>query len=566
MPLANLGQHQLGMFHVDADDGPLPVRTRADLATSDPEISVTSDRQTRWRLATCHRFGISDWVVVGVLIAARIALGLIRLSLPGLQNDEVLFVNAATLGVPHMFLQDQVLGVPILVFPYIGALKSWVYIPIFATFGESAMSIRLPAELITTAGLALLYPALQSLVNRPVALLALALLCFDNSLFWLTRDDVGPSALEFSLKCAGVFFAYRLAGTGRLRWLTLLVLVLALGVFNKLNFIWVVNAVALVSIGLMLARHAQLRGKLVGYMVWVAGLAVIYAEFGAYYFTQHIGLINASRHQSSVLSHTWPRWLAGTKALLSGTWFYSYALSGMAPRLVVAYALMALFMIGAVASLLPGRTRNSPLAMMALISLLITAQMLVTYDATAGWHYIASYPFIIVVACYGMWALGQLLRLPWRAAAVLLAAAAVAFLAYDGLLTVRYFQQLNREPKFSAWSPAIYRLSDYLRRQSGTVIAVDWGIQPSLFALNPNPRWHDYAFAFDSTSPAKLRLAKAGIAATRGRKLIVSYTPREEVTPHVDANLAVAERGHLRRLTTIRGDSGIPVYTVYAYH
>jgi 4-amino-4-deoxy-L-arabinose transferase-like glycosyltransferase len=527
---------------------------------------ATPERRPASPVARARGLAHADWLIVGILITARILLGLLQISRPGLQNDEVLFVNAATLRVPGDFLQYQVLGIPVMVFPYIGALKSWLYVPIFGLFGESPMSIRLPAELITTAGLVLLYPAVRTLVNRPVALLSLALLCFDNSLFWLTRDDVGPSALEFFLKCAGLFCAARLSRSGRLRWLALLVLTLGLGVFNKLNFIWVVNAVALVSIGPLLASRARLRRRPAAAVLWIGGLAVIYAAFGTYYFSQHIGLINAAQHHGPVLSHTWPRWVAGTEELLSGSWFYSYALAGMAPRLVVAYALFALFIVGAIASLLPGRRPSSPVATIALITVLVTLQMLVTYEATAGWHYISIYPFIFITCSYGVWWLTQSIRLSRRNGMVLVTAVAVAFVAYNGVLMAKYFDQLRREPRSSAWSPAIYRLSDYLRRQPGTVIAVDWGIQPSLFALDPNRRWVNDAFGFNRSAPAQLHQTAAWLAGVPGRKLIVSYTPQDETFPHVDANLAVAERGHLHRLTTIRDAAGAPVYYVYAYH
>jgi hypothetical protein len=523
-------------------------------------------RRPRAPAVSGRHLGQADWLIVGLLVAVRIVIGLIQISRPGLQNDEVLFVNAATLGIPHLFIQYQVLGIPVMVFPYIGALKSWLYIPVFAAFGESPMSIRLPAELITTAGLVLLYPAVRSLVNRPVALLTFALLCFDNTLFWLTRDDVGPSAVEFFLKCAGIFFAYRLGRNGRLRWLALLVLALALGAFNKLNFIWVVNAVALVSIGPVLASRAQLRRRPAAAAIWIGGLVVIYAAFGSYYLTQHIGLINASHHHGPVLSHTWPRWVSGIEALLSGTWFYSYALAGMEPRVLIAYVLGVLFIVGGLASLLSKRWANSAVASMTLITLLINVQMLVTYAATAGWHYISIYPFVFVVASYGAWTLARAVRLSWRKAAVLMTAVAVAFFAYDGALMAKYFHTLNGEPRFSGWSPAIYKLSDYLRRQSGTIIAVDWGITPPLFALDPNPRWHVYFGFADASSPIQIHLAAEAIAGVPGRKLIVDYTPQKELNHGVDANLAAGERGHLRLLTTIRGDSGATVYNVYLYH
>lgn len=55
------------------------------------------------------------------------------------------FVGAATGKRPYRGR----LGIPLMIFPYIGALKSWIYIPIFALCGVSAESIRLPVMVIS---------------------------------------------------------------------------------------------------------------------------------------------------------------------------------------------------------------------------------------------------------------------------------------------------------------------------------------------------------------------------------------------------------------------------------
>ena len=67
--------------------------------------------------------------------------------------DEMDFVGAATGKRPYRGW----LGIPLMVFPYIGALKAWIYTPIFALFGVSALSIRFPVVLISCGTLALGY-------------------------------------------------------------------------------------------------------------------------------------------------------------------------------------------------------------------------------------------------------------------------------------------------------------------------------------------------------------------------------------------------------------------------
>ena len=151
------------------------------------------------------------WALLAALLVIRIVLSEHLIDEPGLQYDETLFVNAATLQLPGVGVAHSVAGIPVMIFPYIGALKSWLYEPIFKVFGTSPTTVRMPAVLAVSVGLGFLYLAVRDLVNRPVAILVFVVLCFDNSVFWLTRDDVGPSALELLLKCFVLWCVARFA-------------------------------------------------------------------------------------------------------------------------------------------------------------------------------------------------------------------------------------------------------------------------------------------------------------------------------------------------------------------
>jgi 4-amino-4-deoxy-L-arabinose transferase-like glycosyltransferase len=503
------------------------------------------------------------WTAVVGLLAIRVGLSWHSIGDPGLQQDETLFVNAATLRVPGVNITHSLLGVPVMVFPYIGALKSWIYDPLFAVFGNSATVIRVPAVVIASLGLLFVYPAVRDLVNRQVALLAFVALCFDNSVFWLTRDDVGPSALEFALKCAALFCAARFARSSRRRWILLLLAVLALGVFNKLNFIWIVNAATVVSVIVAVRYRHRLRPEWRIAATWVAGLALIYAAWAIYYFHYHIGSIVGPSGNSII--QPWADFDPGTSAVLSGTWFYTYALAPLAPRTAVVWLVIVLFTAGAIASVAVPKLRSLPVAALALTTVLISFQTLITLQATAGWHYVAIYPFVTIVAAYGVYAIARTVLVSDIGVYVALACAGILALTYDGLLMAKYFDQIGSEPTNAAWSPAIYNLSRDLRNTKATIFTADWGIFNPLFALDPSTRFRELAFALRYPVPGVLAAIGAQVGATPGPKLIVTHVDSTLQFPDANADLLDAMGRHLQLARVVSGPDHTPVYVIYRY-
>src|SRR6202042_2575764 len=118
--------------------------------------TTATTAQPRPAVSAASRTARLAWVAVGVVIVIRTVLALADISRPGLDPDESLFVNAATLRLPGIFIAHTFHGITLMVFPYIGALKSWLYDPIFAVFGISPASIRVPVVLIVSGSLFLL--------------------------------------------------------------------------------------------------------------------------------------------------------------------------------------------------------------------------------------------------------------------------------------------------------------------------------------------------------------------------------------------------------------------------
>lgn len=95
---------------------------------------------------------------------------------------------------------------------------------------------------------------------------------------------------------------------------------------------------------LIVSYRAALRARARWLTIWIGGLAVIYAGFGAYYLGDHLSKVQTV-HRPTSLGALWPVYSGGSEAILSGTWFYS-CLAPLNPRLAVVWIVLALFAAG----------------------------------------------------------------------------------------------------------------------------------------------------------------------------------------------------------------------------
>ena len=188
-------------------------------------------------------------IIVAGAVLAYVLISLFHIRNPGLYYDESLFVNAA-LGAPDNddFVSYRLFGIPLMNFPYVGALKSFVYAPIFAVFGVSLLSIRLPAVLLSAGTIVIIYLLLSRLIPRWIAAVTTAFVAVDTSFILMTRLDEGPIVLMLLLKVVAVYALIRSLQTSSWRFFALSLMLLVLGVWDKLNFIWIVAALAPASI------------------------------------------------------------------------------------------------------------------------------------------------------------------------------------------------------------------------------------------------------------------------------------------------------------------------------
>ena len=184
------------------------------------------------------------WQVVGLLaiVLVYLALATHRIARPGLYYDEMLFVGPATHKSPYL----KCFGLPLLTFPYIGALKAWLYTPIFGFFGVSPMTVRLPVILVACGTLVVQYLFVRRALGPGWATAFTAACSIHPGFVFLTKVDWGPVSLMFFFKslCLLLLFSW-FRSDKTFPWFFFGACLL--GFFDKFNFVWFLVALAIAT-------------------------------------------------------------------------------------------------------------------------------------------------------------------------------------------------------------------------------------------------------------------------------------------------------------------------------
>ena len=171
-----------------------------------------------------------------------IFLATYRLKLPGLYMDEVDFVNAAQGAHDNTMIHMRLGRVPVLIMPYLGALKGWLYAPIFSLFGVSAVTIRLPAILLAAVTLLIFAQLLRAKLGGVWSSIAVWIMAVDPVNILPSRVDWGPTVLMHLFQAAIFALWLSYLDVAKIWKLVLIFVSAGLGFFDKFNFIWLVLA------------------------------------------------------------------------------------------------------------------------------------------------------------------------------------------------------------------------------------------------------------------------------------------------------------------------------------
>ncbi len=338
------------------------------------------------------------FLVCGIL-TLFIILSVIDLNKPGVTADQLLFVNAAIGPLDGSYIYKTIHGFPIFLMAYIGALKAYIYKPIFYLFGVSVDSIRLPVIFIMASALLILYKAISIRVDKKIALFTILLLATDPSNIAYTRVDTGPTVLEFFFKCLSMFSLFLFFKTKKHKYLILLIIFLGLGLFNKTNFVWFVNSLFLAC---LIFYRDKFKGK------WTLFLGVCYIAFVSFSFI--IFRIAATDYSAVAISFSFVKLqqnivivISNFLQLLGGEAFMQFVYGRSPHNFTGIYAFLLIFInLLGIYFFIKNRKKiskeTSKFYFFILVIFLATLiQLFMTQIAVSAWHAYAVYPFITIL-------------------------------------------------------------------------------------------------------------------------------------------------------------------------
>ncbi|MGZ3695419.1 MAG: hypothetical protein ACXWQO_14980, partial [Bdellovibrionota bacterium] len=169
-------------------------------------------------------------LAISICVTAFLVLATYKISYPGLNVDELFFMNAALGDLDGTFITKKLGPIPIYSLSYLGAIKMWLYWFIFKIFNVSIISIRLPMILTSTMAVIGFFALAKKHFNERAAWMATSLLALNPTFIGATRQDY--AGLEFGIQL--LIFAALLGGAST----ALLAALCVLGLYYKISFMW----------------------------------------------------------------------------------------------------------------------------------------------------------------------------------------------------------------------------------------------------------------------------------------------------------------------------------------
>ncbi len=545
----------------------------------------------------------AHWALILALLL-YLFFALTFLQLPGLQYDEALFANAALGGTHGPFLEWRVdaagVSIPLMLMGYLGALKAQLYAPIFALFGTSVLSVRLPVVLIGAATLLFTYRFARDVTGTASARLCVLLLALDPSFIFANKLDWGPVALGTALKMASLYVLWRWTVRGGRFLLGAGSLLLGLGLYDKIVFIWFIAAVVLAASVCYPSKIKELvrpANAAVAATFLLLGCAPLVAfnilyplrtfekqrliqnpdpRLGSLAFRGELfqstldgRAIQDLVHQpgpgelAEVMSRTtagrldrylgWPaHWLR-----LDRTWNLYGLLIGLA----------AIGVLRLRARLADSRK----IAFLVLLLALLCLFILITAQATGPHHVLMIFPFTHILTAFGLW---QIIRtgralvgssaLRGRVVALIVAG---PFLVSELAVGTAYLKSFAVLGGRGNWSDAIYGVAGFASRRTDRYFALmDWGFSSQLLILTQGRIDQKEVFGeLDYLPTSAEKMAALVPYLMNPGNILLFHVPRYESRHTFDLFKAALRNYSIgaRRIETFYQRDGLPLAVAY---
>jgi hypothetical protein len=495
-------------------------------------------------------------------------LGLILIPYAGIQTDEATFSVVMYGPVnPSFCINLFHRSIPLMIFPYAGALKSLLYWPIFRIFGVNLYSLRVPVLLLGAVTILLSYRLLEIMAGRRAALFAALLLSTDASFLMTNTFDWGPVALQHFLFVAGcLLFARHRPVLGSFLF--------GLALWNKAVFIWALSGlIAATAVSYFPAIRKVLANRR-AVILCVLAFALGASPLFVYNFHAPNATLRANVHPSLDDIHIKLLSLNGT---LNGDPMFGFIAAPeydgqpKAPRSLAGHVSCwlrdrvgriesSLFVYAIVFACLAaplwwrdGGWRAGVFAIVFIVVAFMT-MALVRYTGAAH-HIVLLYPIPHLLAAIGL----SVTRPRW------LRVTALAVLIVSNLLVVnQYISELERNGSYRLWTDAFQPLSDKLAGfENRRIYTLDLGMEDNLNLTEKGRLQIKKGYPLTDLTPARMEEMIADRNA-----LFLNHVPSVQYFTGIDemlGTLAKTDGFQRRDVAVIRDSNSRPQFELFVF-
>ena len=463
-------------------------------------------------------------ILLTLFLLSFTVLSSLYLTKPGLQMDEILFANVALGEIsPTTYVAKKFGGITFFVLYYIGALKSWIYIPIFKIFGFNYYSIRFPMILLTLVSITLFFKSFRLAFKlKHFAWLALSCIVFEVTLIGMIRTDVAPMAFEYFFKSLSIYLLFKYLKEKKKLYLFLIPIPLLLGIFNKFNFIWYSNAF-IFSAFILAFLNKKLNSKRQLYTTLTISLGLV---FGMLFLIRYLnpGMLGSKilKDPKQLIEKT-KMFYSFWKSIFDGNGFYelqylkTYFITDQSDfRFYVdgifsyffelSFAIFLIGMFVVFKAFLQKKAESKHISYIFFLGLIViqSLQVLIVSNATNIWHFYMIFPFYSICVLLGIYFLTEK---KYQSLRFLFVGLFVIYNLYGYSKYVDAF--INKKPT-NLWTNKIEDLAAYVKPIKGEFIELEWGMDSQLVCLTKQNKFRlgfqipDGYYITDLENPSKL--------------------------------------------------------------
>ena len=347
--------------------------------------------------------------------------------------------------------------------------------------------------LLGALALGLTWRYVQQQFGAMAAVFFLFMAAVEPSTVFHSRLDWGPTALMMVFRAGLLLSLTTWFTTGEKRYLVLALICTGLGMFDKLNFVWIASS-AFIS-GILVYPETFLRGRtitvkttLTCLVLGLCALGLLAAALSALGFrmTQEIGVSDIGERSTTFLH------LLGLT--IQGSGVYRFVVQGehhaFEMQTYTLAVISSIAMLGLVAGVLSGKVSSRRLIYLTLVMFLLASQVFFTKKAIGPHHFAVFAPLWLIFIAVGLSCAVRAINERSRVLAVAFGALSITLVVVTSLkCDLAYFDGFKKTQINSHWDQASSTvLTLALESQKGIteVVAVDWGIATNIQALSNN--------------------------------------------------------------------------------